>query len=169
MAISINFVFVALGFCSVSVGIFLSKRKKLFFPLLALGLVLFMMPFARIAILTSNAYDWTIIVNREFSDTQEPKVIFVRDIEWVTDYEKLKRRRGDLRPFFLNEETTGKERHAKGYIPLAIEAHIVYGSLQYNIYRDLRGLEAGSYTFILTFNEKDVGTWDVVPTGDIGD
>ena len=61
----------------------------------------------------------------------------------------------------LNDKTTAKVWDVKGYIPLSIEAKIVYGRDQYTIYKMFNGLKAGSYTFTLTFNEQDYGNWAI--------
>ena len=161
---AINFILVMLGFCSVSIGVFVFKKKKLFIVFMSVGLVLFAYPFVMHKIYTRDAYNWNIVVHRETDDPQDARVIFVRDIEWITDYEKLKRQRGDVRSFFLDEDTTEKEFVVKGFVPLSIEADIVYGPDQKTIYRDLEGLKAGSYTFTLTFDENDRGSWSVLPS-----
>ena len=158
---AINFIIVALGFCSVVVGVIFLKRKKLLFLFVSIGLLMFAFPFVRNAVLTKDAYKWTIVVQRTLTDSGDPKVIFIDDIQWVTDYEKLKLRRGKVGSVLLNGKKTGKVWNVKGYVPLSIAANIVYGRDQIQIWKGLEGMEAGSYTFTLTFDENDRGKWTV--------
>ena len=159
-----NFILVSIGFCSLSIGIFLYKKRVLFISFLSLGLVLLVSPFVLHAYLTRDAYPWKIVVEREMDSSREPRVFFIEKIEWVTDYEQLKRRRGHVGSLVMDEDRTRKEWNIKGYIPLSIQAFILYGSEEHSIYRDLEGSEAGSYTFTLTFDVNDRGTWNIEKT-----
>ena len=161
MGSTIGLVSIVMAGVCVAVGIFVFKRKKLFVLLLSLGMLLFAFPFVRNYALTRDGYEWTIVVQREIGNSTDPEVIFVSDIEWITDYEKLKRRRGDVGSLLLDKDTTGKVWHVKGYIPLSIRAEVLYGNSTRKISRSFRDLEAGSYTFTLTFNEDDRGTWAI--------
>ena len=161
MGTAINFMLVLLGFCSLSIGIFVYKKKALFVLFLSLGLLLVAYPFIDNHISTLNAYEWNIVVYRKINYSHNPKIIFVRDIQWITDYEKIKRRRGEVRSLLLDKDTTGKEWNVKGYIPISIQADIVYGSDKYKITRNFDGVEAGSYTFTLIFDENDSGRWSI--------
>ena len=166
MKIPINITFVVLAFVSVCMGIIFSKRKKLLISFVLIGLFLIAAPFARFRILTSDAYDWTIVVERKIDASKGPKVIYIDQIEWITDYEKLKRQRGHTRSYLLNDKSTGKVWNVKGYIPLSIKAKIGYGQSQHTVSKVFRGLEAGSYTFTLTFDENGIGSWALEPKVD---
>ena len=159
-----NFILVVLGFCSLSAGIFLYKKRTLFISFLALGLVFLVSPFALNLYLTRSAHPWTIVVQREIDSSREPRVFFLQKIEWITDYEQLGGRRGHVGSLLLDEDLTRKEWRVKGYIPISIEAFILYGSDEYSIFRSLDGLEAGSYTFTLSFDVNDSGTWSIEKT-----
>ena len=161
MGIAINFVSVALGFGSIGIGVFVRRKKVLFVSFLCLGLLLIAYPFVADHVATRDAFEWKIVVHREINYSHEPKVIFVSDIEWITDYERIKRKRGDVRSLLLSKDTTDKEWDVKGYIPVSIAADIMYGSEEYKVTRNLRGMEPGSYTFTLTFDEDDRGRWAV--------
>jgi hypothetical protein len=154
---------VAAGVCA-AIGIFLFRRKKLFALLLGLAALFLALPFVRYAVLTRDAYDWTIVVRREMPGDSDARVIYIREIQWITDYEILKRVRGDVGSLLLNKDRTGKTWTAKGYIPLSIRADVLYGSDNAAISRSFSGLEAGSYTFTLTFDENDSGSWDIRQT-----
>lgn len=164
MGSSINFVSIALALCSFSIGIFLHKKKKLFFLLLSLGLLFVAFPFVNHQILTRGAYEWKIVVLRHTENTDDPRIIFIRDIEWITDYEKLKKKRGRVGSLLLDKDTTGKEWDVKGFIPLYIKANILIGSDNISITRTFKDMPAGSYTFTLTFNEKNRGSWSMKGT-----
>ncbi len=161
MGTATNFILVILGFCSFSIGIFVYKRKKLLVLFLSLGLLMSAYPFIDNYISTLKAYEWTIMVYRKIDYFHDPKVIFVRSIQWITDYDRIKRRRGEVRSLLLNNDTTEKEWRVKGYIPVSIEADIIYGSDNYKIVKNFGEMEAGSYTFTLFFDEDDRGSWAI--------
>ena len=161
MGSTIGIVSMVLAGICVAVGIYVFKRKPLFITFLALGALFFALPFVRYAVLTRDAYEWTIVVQRELGDATDPEVIFISDIEWITDYEELKRIRGRVGSLLLDADTTGKTWKVKGYIPLSIRAEIMYGSDEFGISRTFSELEAGSYTFTLSFAENDRGRWDI--------
>ena len=166
MVTAINFILVILGFCSFSIGIFVYKKKALFVLFLSLGLLMFAYPFIDDHISTLDAYEWKIVVYRKINYSHDPKIIFVRNIQWITDYETIKRRRGEVSSFLLKKNITGKEWDVKGYIPISIDADIVYGSDKYKLIKNFYGMEAGSYTFTLTFDEDDRGSW-VIKKNDV--
>ena len=155
---------IVLGFVSVLIGVFSRKKKWLFYPLIALGIILCAYPFINYSLLTGDAYDWKIVVSRELDAAGDPKVIFIQDIEWITDYRILKKRRGYVRSLLLDEDTTRKVWKVHGYIPVAIDADIIYGTGKYTITRNFSGLPPGSYTFTLKFDENDVGMWSIEAT-----
>jgi hypothetical protein len=161
MVSATNFLIVVLGTCSITIGAFVFRKRKLFVLLVSLGILMLAYPFVRHHVLTRDAYEWTIIVHRELGDSQEHKPIFIDSIEWITDYEKLKKQRRSVGSFMLNKDKTGKEWKAKGYIPVAISADVLYGRIDFKITRNLAEMDPGRYTFTLTFDENDVGIWAV--------
>lgn len=156
-----NFIVVAIGFCTIGIGVYVHKRRALFISLLSIGVLLCAYPFVGHQIATRDAYPWKIVVHREINYSDEPEVIFVSGIEWITDYERLKKQRGHVRSLLLNHDRTGKEWDVKGYIPISIAADVMYGNREFRVTRNLRGMKAGSYTFTLIFDENDVGSWVV--------
>jgi len=156
-----SFILVAIGFVSVSVGIILYRKRTLLILFVALGLALFAVPFALHAYYTRDAYEWTIVVERDVAEMDDPRVVFIQQIEWITDYEELKRQRGRVRSLILDEETTRKVWHVKGYEPVAIRAEVLAGSDEIGITRNFSGIGPGGYTFTLSFDENDVGTWSI--------
>ena len=122
---------------------------------------MFAYPFIDNHISTLKAYEWKIVVYRNINYSHDPKIIFVRNIQWITDYETITRRRGAVSSLLLNNNKTGKEWNVKGYIPISIEADIAYGSDKYKLTKIFYGMEAGSYTFTLTFDENDRGSWTI--------
>jgi hypothetical protein len=162
MISTISAISVAIAFVSIVLGVVFFKKKTLFVVFISIGILLIAFPFVRHFVLTRDAYDWTIVVRRVPPSGRDPRVLFISDIEWITDYEKLKRQRGDVRSYVMAEDTTEKVWNAKGYIPLYIVVDILYGSSTMKIGRNFDGLEAGSYTFTFTFDEEKYrGTWDI--------
>lgn len=161
MAPTTNIILVAIGFCSVAAAIFLSKRRLLFVALLSLGVLLGLSPLALDRYLTRDSYDWHIVVERELPETGEPRVIFIQHVEWISNYELRERKRRRTGSVLLNAERTTKTWKVGGYEPVAIEARVLYGSDEFSIIRNFDGLEAGRYTFTLTFDENDRGRWSV--------
>ena len=164
MGSTIHLISIVLGFTSILMGVFSRKKKWLFYSLVALGIILCAYPFVNYSLLTGDSYEWKIVVNRELDTSGEPKIIFVQDIEWITDYRVLKRRRGYVYSLLLDEDTTHKVWKVRGYIPVAIDADIIYGAGEYTITRNFNELPPGSYTFTLTFDENDVGMWSFEAT-----
>ena len=161
MLTATNFLLVLSGFISICVGVVLYKKRALLVTFLCIGLLLAAYPFVDHYIATRGAYDWTIVVDRTINRSGDTKVIFIRSIQWITDYESINGWRGETRSALLNEDKTNKEWHVKGYKPISIVANILYGASKYRISRNFRSLDAGSYTFALTFDENDVGTWSI--------
>jgi hypothetical protein len=165
LTVATNFVLVAIGFVSLSVGVIVYKKRKLFVLFVALGLVLFTVPFVRHWYYTRDAYEWTIAVERDVAEAGDPETIFIERIEWITDYEVLKRQRGDVRSLILNEETTSKEWNVRGFTPVAIRAEVLAGSNEFAVTRNFTDLDPGRYTFTLEFDEQDVPRWQIEPSG----
>jgi len=161
MGSATHFVSIALALVAFAAAAFLFKRKAFFVLFLVLGALLVAFPFVNTAVATSGAYEWKIVVQREIAEGSDPTVIFIQDIEWITEYPRIERHRDDVRSLILDEDTVGKEWDAKGYIPLSIRAEILYGSNNIGVTRTFRELAPGSYTFTLTFNENDQGSWTV--------
>ena len=157
----INIILFGLGFLSVCAAVILRERRTLLNILIAVALLFLVAPFVRQAYLTRDAYEWTVVAERTLGDAEEQRVIYVQRIEWITDYEVLKRQRGHVRSLVLDDETTRGEWTVKGYVPVQIRAEILYRSYEYVITRNYPDLEPGSYVFTLSFDEEDVGRWDV--------
>ena len=164
MLTATNFILVGIGFISICAGVIFQKKRVLLILFLFVGLLSISYPFVHNYIATRDAYEWKIIVYREIDNSRDPKVIFIRDIEWVTDYERIKGRRGSVRSFFFRRETIRKEFDVKGYIPVSIAANVLYGANDFHITRIMGPVEPGSYTFTLFFDENDRGSWTVTKT-----
>ena len=155
---------IVLGFASILIGFFTREKKWFLYSFVALGIILCAYPFINYTLLTGDSYEWKIVVNRELDASGEPEVIYIQDIEWITDYRVLKKWRGYVRSLLLNENTTRKVWTVRGYIPVAIDADILYGTGEYMITRNFGGLPPGSYTFTLTFDKNDMGMWSIEAT-----
>jgi len=163
VASATNIILVALGFASVSAAVVFSRRRPLLVAFVSLGAVFFAAPFALHWYLTRDAYEWTIVVEREVDESADQRVIFVERIEWITDYEALKRQRGHVRSLLLDDDTTRKVWQVKGYVPVSIRAELLVGSSEVVFTRNFRDRGPGSYTFVLTIDENDFGAWSIEP------
>jgi hypothetical protein len=162
-------ILVAAGFVVISAAIFLKKYRIVFISLLSAAFILFAAPFYLHWYYTRDAYEWKIVVERDLGDIEDPEVIYIDRIEWITDYEVLKRQRHHVGSLILDDETTYKEWRAKGYIPVGIRASILFGSNEVGVSRSFNNLGAGSYLLTLKFNENDVGIWSIEPWDPDGD
>lgn len=157
-----NIILVALAFLSVSTGVLLHKKRRFLLAFIAIGVLLFIAPFVLHRYHTRNAYEWTIVAERTVEGTDDPQVIFIHRIEWITNYEVLTRQRGHVRSVSLDGDTVRKVWHVRGYEPVAIRAEIVYGHDEIALTRNFSGLEPGAYTFTLAFDVNDEGSWSFV-------
>lgn len=160
-----NAILVAAGFISIAIGVFFHRKRNFLIACIAVAVVLLVAPFVRYWSLTRDAYDWTIVVERDLGTVENPRGIFVDRIEWITDYERLKRQRGHVGSLPLNSETIRKVWHVKGYIPVEIRVVMLIGSDTVGITRMLSDLPPGEYTFTLTIDPQDVPHWDYQPSG----
>lgn len=161
MTTATNFILVAVGFLSVSIGVFLYRRRTLFVLFIVIGLLLFTIPFVRNWYLTRDAYEWKIVVERSITESGEPSAIVVQEIEWITSYENLARQRGRVRSLVLDQDTTRGEWRVRGFEPIAIRAEILYGSDEIALTRNFKALDPGEYTFTLSFDENGIGRWHI--------